>query len=351
MNKNVRPAHTVTGAVLAAACVLTACGSSGTAASTEYVEPSLDECEVLGGKDVTLTVPFSPGGGYDSYARLVAPVLGEKIGSTVVVVNEEGAGGLLAMKNLLRADPDGTEIAIMNGIGTGGASIGGADGVNFAMDEFSYVGRVAGDEQIIVTRSGSDYPTWEDVVTADNFRFGSTGMGASDFVTPSVMIAIFDLNAEIVTGFPGSSENELALLQGSIDGMSGPLDSRAPSLRNGDTRPLLMIDSERAELAPDTPTLDELELSAEQRDLADAHLRLLSIGRPLVGPTNMDGRALACLRAGLAETLADPGLIATAEQTNRPLGYQSGEELTETVTALMDAPPAYGEVLKESFGQ
>ena len=54
------------------------------------------------------------------------------------------------------------------------------------------------------------------VRAAQGFRWGSTGPGAEDYVTASLLNAVFGIDAQIVTGFPGSGETELAILQGSV---------------------------------------------------------------------------------------------------------------------------------------
>ena len=339
-------------ALVACALLLSACGSDepDTAAAPEGGgDAGADACASLEGEDVTLVVPYSPGGGYDSYARQIAPTLGEKIGATVVVQNKPGAGGLLALNELLTADADGTTIAIMNGIGAGGASLAEAEGAAFELDQLSYIGRVAGDAQMIVAAGDGPYQNWEDVQAAEDFTFGSTGPGASDFVTPSLLINVFGLDAELVTGFDGSSEVELALLQGSVDGMSGQLDSRQAAIESGDQTALVTFDRERAEIAPDTPTVLELDLDEEQQQLVEAHLNLLDVGRPIVGPPDMDEDALTCLREGLAATVEDPALVAQSEENGRPFNYMSGEELDQVIDGLLEAPEEYVTVLKESF--
>ena len=53
------------------------------------------------GKTISLYVGFPPGGGYDLYARLIAPAFAAKLGATVLVENKSGNGGLAALANLL----------------------------------------------------------------------------------------------------------------------------------------------------------------------------------------------------------------------------------------------------------
>src|SRR5579863_7913496 len=65
------------------------------------------------GKTVRVLVGSPPGGGYDIYARLVAPALAQKLGATVLVENKDGNGGLAALATLLVRPADG--LTIMNG--------------------------------------------------------------------------------------------------------------------------------------------------------------------------------------------------------------------------------------------
>src|SRR6266545_7841657 len=66
------------------------------------------------GKTVRLVVGFGPGGGYDSYARMLAPYLSKNLGATVIVENRPGAGGLVALSGVYMAPPDGLTMMIVN---------------------------------------------------------------------------------------------------------------------------------------------------------------------------------------------------------------------------------------------
>src|ERR671939_487380 len=59
------------------------------------------------GKTVKIVVGYGPGGGYDVYARMIAPYIGKALGATVIVENQPGAGGLTALNRLYTASPDG----------------------------------------------------------------------------------------------------------------------------------------------------------------------------------------------------------------------------------------------------
>jgi len=68
-------------------------------------------------KPVTVVVPFSPGGGTDIGARLIAQKLTAKWGQSVIVENRAGAGGLVGADLVAKAKPDGYTLLVGN-VGT-----------------------------------------------------------------------------------------------------------------------------------------------------------------------------------------------------------------------------------------
>ncbi|GAA4728887.1 tripartite tricarboxylate transporter substrate-binding protein [Modestobacter marinus] len=325
-------------------------GCSSDGSGSEATADGGGSCSSLEGEDITLVVPYEPGGGYDSYARLVAPYLEEEIGATIAVQNSPGAGGLLALNNLLAADTDGTQIAIMNGVGAGGSSIAGAQGATFALGDFTYIGRVASDPSLIVTSATGPYQGFEDVQAASGFRWGSTGPGAEDYVNTSLLSAVFDIDAEVITGFPGSGETELAVLQGNVDGMSGNLTSRRSAVEDGSQTPVLVMGDEAPDWLPgDVPLVTELEMTDEQASIVDAHLALIEVGRPLVGPPDMDEEATTCLRDSMAAVMEDPELIAESEEQERELNFLPGADYAQLVQRIDDAPAEYQELLTSMY--
>jgi tripartite-type tricarboxylate transporter receptor subunit TctC len=304
------------------------------------------DCSSLEGETISLVVPYEPGGGYDSYARLLAPYLEEELGATIAVENRVGAGGLLALNNLLTEEPDGTSIAIMNGVGAGGSAIAGAEGAAFSLDDFTYVGRVVSEPPLVVTSATGPYQTFEDVRDAEGFRWGSTGPGAEDYVTASVLSSVFDIDAEVVTGFSGSGETELAILQGNIDGMSGNPGSRRQAVEEGTQLPVLVMGEDAPEwLSEDIPSVGEVDMTEEQGQIIGAHLALIEVGRPLVGPPGMDEAATTCLRDAMAAAMANEELTAQAKEQERELSFLGGEEVDELVQRIIDAPAGYRELL------
>jgi len=83
------------------------------------------------GKTVRMVVGTGVGGGYDVFSRLIAPYLAKTLGTTVVVENQPGAGGLLALNKLYVAPPDGLQISLSQGMMAAVAQLMGDQAVRF----------------------------------------------------------------------------------------------------------------------------------------------------------------------------------------------------------------------------
>lgn len=303
------------------------------------------------GETITFVVPFSPGGGYDSYARLIAPHLEKALGATVVVENQEGAGGLLAINNLLTERPDGKTIAIMNGPGAGGASLAHAPGAQFALDQLTYLGLFASEGNMLVVGRDSPYHSFDDLLAAPSLRIGTTGPGAADYINANVVSRVFGLKAEIVSGFAGSSENALAVTRGDVDMMAADYGSDLPTVQSGDHTPLLGLSTEKLPGLPDVPlVLDRPDLTQEQRDILTAHLDLVvDFERPVVAPPGMDEESRDALRAALAEVAADPGFQQEVIAQGRTPHFIDGAQTDQVVQELLNAPQVYVDLLTASY--
>lgn len=338
------------GAGVIAALGLTGCTASSSQES-DSGEARAEGCSSLAGSNIELVIPYDAGGGYDVLARLVIPGLENALDATVTPINRPGAGGLLAINQLAAAPADGSQIAIVNGTGAAAAILADAEGPEFGFDDLSYLGRVAIDDLVVVTNADSEYQTWEDLQESDGFRFGSTGRGSSDYIVANALIETFDLqNAEVIVGFDSQSEADLALIQGNVDAIAGPLDSRRASIESGETTAVLSFADEAPADAADAAVFSELDLSEDGQGIIDGIKLLTEYGRPLVAPAGMDEQTLTCLQDALEAAMEDPEVLDQAEEMQRELSYLSGQELTdEVVPAFEELPEDFIEVLESSY--
>ena len=372
-------------AVLAASVLAAACGGEGGGAAEVGAEPSPaaaeeapDATATMGqeavdattqpaadaqagghftGMTVEFVVPFGPGGGYDTYPRLLAPELSDCLGAEVIVVNEPGAGGLVATNQTWIAPPDGSRIQILNTIGVLGSYLGDASGVQYEPADFSWIGRVTGEPDLLVTAADGRFQSLQDMLGAtpeDPVTFAATGTGSNAYLDALIVTEIFGVPGRIVTGF-GGGEGIQAVLAGDVDAESRSLTSQLPHVENGEATPVLVMGSQEVESLPDTPTMLNVETDADvNRDVLEQHADLIESGRSLAGPPGMDPAALEELRTCYESIASDPEseFNTAAEAQGRPVQFMSGQELEELVhNVVLEPSPEYVEIVRGAYAQ
>lgn len=304
---------------------------------------------------ITLVHGHSPAGGYDAYTRLLAPFLGETLGVDVVVENEGGAGGLVALNTTYNADPDGTRIQVLNGPGTANAFLSddpNTEGLD--MGEIVYLGQLSGEPMTVYVATDSEFETFEDMLASDRpVRFGSSGPGSADWAPPRIFERAFDMNLEMITGFD-TAEIVTAILRGEVDAIVSTIDSRREQAENGDFRPLVLQATERTDAEWFTDLFGEVPAQVEFADqtdeegaaLLETNARVTELGRVLITTPDTPEEIVDCLRDAVEETLTNEDFVAEAEEQGRPITYVPGSEYQDNVLSILEnAPDSYGEIL------
>jgi tripartite-type tricarboxylate transporter receptor subunit TctC len=343
-----RPARSVRALVPAVGLVIAGCGG-GANAGGDTAASGASSC--YEGERVTFVVPYGPGSGYDTVARAAAPLLEEELGATVVVENQTGAGGLTAANSLYNAEPDGKTIAVIPGVGLLGAALAEVEGAAYDPAEFTFIGRVVPDVRLMTVGATSGFQTIEDVQAAsDTVRFASTGPGGADHVDATVVSAILDLEAEVVSGFGGEGETDLAVAAGDVHALFSSVAGQLPAVESGDVTPVLIAGQDRSEELPDVPALLELDLDDDQRALAEAHSQLQQAGRSVVAPPGVSEECTSELRDAFESTVSDPGFVEQLERANEHVSFVPGEELEQVFRSVMeDSPEQYVSLLRGAF--
>jgi tripartite-type tricarboxylate transporter receptor subunit TctC len=336
-----RPARVALAGVTAA-CLLVATAACGR-------DENLPPAEFFAGETIEFVVPYEPGGGYDLYVRDIAPYLGKCTGSDVTVVNEAGAGGLLATSQTAVADPDGLRVQIVNTVGAVSAELGGAEGLNFHLSDLSWLGRVSAEPNVVVVAADSRFRTFDDMRRAtEPVKFVSTGPGSNDFVNPPLLSRIFDFPVDVITGFSGSGEARTAYLRGDADAQVLPVASVSSAIRSGEIRPLLTIGKTDDPLFADVPTATDLPLAGpEQAQILSSLVDLAATSRTVVAPPHLDPGRLQFLRDAFECALTDPELVQRSTKQRRPIQFLSGEETARAVDDLLHSDPAFQAALRE----
>jgi tripartite-type tricarboxylate transporter receptor subunit TctC len=328
------------GALLVA---LTGCGQS--------VEGADGEASSYEGKDVELVVPYGPGGGYDVYARAIAPYLGDCLGAQIVVKNEPGAGGLLATNATGAADPDEPRLQITNTVGAASAQIARAPGVQYDMTEMSLIGRVAAPADSVAVAGNGPIRDFQQIIDAeDPVRFVATGPGSNEYITPKILSAAYGFPLKMITGFPGSGEARLAVVSGDAEAHVQSWDSQLSAVESGEVRSVVLATDEPVKELSGTPTVMDFEPKSEEgKKLRDDLVELNATGRGIVAPPELPGEQLAELRAAFDCALGNEELLAELESQERPVHFLPGAEWEKLVEGVIDASPEFQAVVSDSF--
>ncbi len=154
-------------------------------------------------KSITIVVGSSAGGGYDTYARVLARHIGRHIPGqpSVTVQNMPGASSLKAVQYLdANAPKDGSVVAAFNpGLIT--ESLLNADKIRFKFSDVAWVGSITRDLRACYAWAASGIKTWDDLKTYKRFNMGAPAPGTSSFINAAVLKNMFGIAVHQVTGY------------------------------------------------------------------------------------------------------------------------------------------------------
>ncbi len=214
-------------------------------------------------KPVRIMVGYSPGGGVDTTARIMAQALGELWGTNVLVENRPGAAGNIATEATAKAAPDGHTLVLCN---IGSHSITPA---RFAkrltydpLGDFAFPVKIGGVPSVFMVHPSMPIKTLQQYVAyaranPGKLHFGSSGVGASPHLSVELFKTIMKINIVHVP-YKGAA----AAL---ADAMSGHIESSVGNLAGGPlsaikakrVHALAVTSGKRNAQVPDVPTFAE----------------------------------------------------------------------------------------------
>jgi len=187
-------------------------------------------------------------------------------------------------------------------------------------------------------RADAPYKTIEDVRTAkEPPKCGATGVTGPDSFLPKLLQEVVGAKFNIVTGYPGGQDIDLAVERGEIHCRAFTIEAffgREPYTtwrKKGFVRHLFQTGVKRDERLPDTPTvaelMDQYKTPESGRRLAAVLLAAGSMGRPMLGPPGVPPDRIKILREAYRKTMADPQFQAEVKKRNYEFDPVSGDEL------------------------
>lgn len=280
-------------------------------------------------ENITIVIPYSPGGGFDTTVRAFAPYFADHLGSDITVLprNMPGAGGRRGTTMVYRADPDGYTLGIINLPGFALPRILDKP-AEYDLRKMSWIGRIEAQHYVLLSSGSSDIESIEDLKNQDEITFTSTGYGSTILATTQIVASALGLqekNPIFLAGYSGTSDSLVALVRGDGNAALAPVSTASKYVQSGDLRAL----SVSGESSPfeGVPTFAEAGYP---------ELTPLSLQRALAGPAGMDAKALEKLRTAFTETVNDPEFKKAAEKARMDVSPLSGEEAAQEVRKSFD---------------
>jgi tripartite-type tricarboxylate transporter receptor subunit TctC len=306
--------------------------------------PSAAE-EPFKGKTIRLVVATPPGGGYDTYGRLVARHLGEHLPGrpNIVVTNMPGASGMSATTWLYSQAPrDGTVFATFNKSQPFYQALG-QPGVRFKTEELGFFGSLsqAADHAIVwhtaAAKTIFDAMMKQVVMGADS--------GGTMTLYPALLNVTIGTRFKIVTGYPGSAAVALAMEKGEVEGVgSTPWSSLKAThpqwVARKEVIPLVQIGLKKDADLPEVPLLIDLARTDAHKQLFAFVSKTAAIERPFAGPPGLPAEIITAYRRAFAEMVADSKFRQDAKRLNLDLDPQPGEVVSRIVSEIVTTPPA-----------
>jgi tripartite-type tricarboxylate transporter receptor subunit TctC len=277
-------------------------------------------------RDITLVLPFGPGGIADITARLVAESLGKKLGRQIVIMNQPGAGGSVAARAALNAPADGYTLALLSN----GTAISVPLFKNLQFDpvaDFVPVSSLAYFDFVFVTKSGGKFRSLKDVLEAAKAKPGALNVGTINVGSSQNLAAeLFKSTSGIdftIVPYKATPDLQVALLGGELDVIIDSQTALKAALQQNQATAIASSGPTRSSLSPSVPTAAEEGVKGFD----------VTSWNAIFAPKGTPPEAVKTLNATLVEVLADPAL----QKRFADLGVEARSSTPEEIGSRLKA--------------
>jgi tripartite-type tricarboxylate transporter receptor subunit TctC len=251
-------------------------------------------------RQITLVVPFPPGGSTDVAARIMADRMRAPLGQPVIIENVGGAGGSIAVGRVARAAPDGYTIDI----GQWDTHVGS---IIYKLDydlqkDFEPIGLLSVNPQLLVARKDLPADNLKDLVA-----WMKANPGKINFVNQNAAANVSGVLFEKLTGqklhyipYRGAGPAMTDLVAGQVDLLVVQGAAALPQIRAGKIKAIANLSPQRSASIPDIPTSDEGGVPG----------LYMSGWFGFFAPKGTPKDVLATLNSAMVQALADPAVRA-----------------------------------------
>lgn len=212
-------------------------------------------------KPISVLVGFPPGTSTDSVARILGERLSKELGQPVIIKNRPGVGGSLVLGELAKMKPDGYTIAL-SASGPLGINPHLLKNINYdALKDFAPIGQTSWLPFLLVTNKTKGLDTFPKLVAyarvnPDKLTYASIGLGTTSHLLMAMLLEKTGLKMVHVP-YTGSSQSQADVIGGNVDMTIDTLVTTLPHVKSGRLNGIAVSTSDRANLDPSIPTLQE----------------------------------------------------------------------------------------------
>jgi tripartite-type tricarboxylate transporter receptor subunit TctC len=304
--------------------------------------PGRADDEFFRSKTVTFIISTAPGGGYDTYSRLIARNIGKFLPGqpTVVTQNMPGAAGIRAANYLYNFAPkDGTVIAMLDQavhldhiLGTPGLAADPA--------KFNWIGRLLSNSAVLYAWHTARVKKIEDVFSQELIVSTS---GTASRLNWTVLNNVVGTKFKIITGYRGTTDSRLALIRGEVEALSQPWSvlklEGEQLLRDKQINLLLQTGTQKNSDLPNVPRMVDLAKNEDDRALLALFSSPSTIGRSVVAPPSVPIERVAAFRQAFTSAMHDPALLDEVQKLKLLLDPLEGATLQANIAVSGSASP------------
>ena len=294
------------------------------------------------GKTVNFVIGYPVGGGYDTYSRLIAAHLGDHLAGhpSVIPLNMPGAVTIRATNYLYNEAPkDGTVVGMIDQAIYLNQILGTAQ-LRADAVRFNWIGRLVSNSAVLYAWHLSPVKKIEDTFTRELIVAAG---GVSSRLNWLVLNTVVGTKLKLISGYPGTGEERIAMERGEIEAMSQPWPiiktELAQWLAEKKISLLVQTGVDQNPGLTGVPRMIDLAKNQEDAALLSLFSTPSTIGRSVVAPPGLPGPRVAELRRAFTETLRDPAFLRDLERAHLDLEPLTGEELQAAVAGARNFSP------------
>ena len=296
------------------------------------------------GKRMEMLIGYSSGGGYDTYARLIARHWPALIPGKpqMIARNVPGAGSMRLMNELYNIRPkDGTAVGTVSR-GIVHEELWGTKGVKFKAAEMTWIGSANDEVSVCVTWHTAKIDTLDKFLKSD-IIVGGTGPGADTDTFPQVLNNVLGTKLKLVTGYPGGNDINLAMERGEVQGRCGwswssVISTRANWLKGKQIDINLQMSMAKHPDLPNVPLVLDLARDPREKKMLELIFARQAMGRPYVAPPKVPADRAAALRSTFMAVMKDPGFVKASTQAKLEITPVSGDAVQKIIADMFAAP-------------